>query len=71
LCDQHVKVCHTTLTGVVPFSLGVLNLSFNMLKGLPTSLGSAPVLQQMYLANNEYVSGRDDWTLRIAAKLDA
>jgi len=40
-------------TGVVPATLGVLNASFNKLRALPLSLGSAPVLQQMYLANNQ------------------
>jgi len=39
--------------GIVPGSLGVLNASFNKLKELPSSLGSSPVLQQMYLANNQ------------------
>lgn len=40
---------------MVPEHLGVLNLSFNKLKALPASLGKAPVLQQMYLANNQLV----------------
>jgi len=39
--------------GVVPTSLGVLNVSFNSLKRLPSSLGDAPVLQQLYVANNQ------------------
>ncbi|KAG2436697.1 hypothetical protein HXX76_006225 [Chlamydomonas incerta] len=38
--------------GVTPQHLGVLNLSFNRLTSLPAALGAAPVLQQMYLANN-------------------
>lgn len=41
------------MAGVVPEHLGVLNLSFNRLSQLPKALGSAPVLQQMYLANNQ------------------
>ena len=41
------------LAGVVPEHLGVLNLSFNRLRVLPSALGGAPVLQQMYLANNQ------------------
>ena len=38
---------------MVPEHLGVLNLSFNRLTTLPKALGKAPVLQQMYLANNQ------------------
>ena len=38
---------------MVPEHLGVLNLSFNRLRVLPSALGGAPVLQQMYLANNQ------------------
>ena len=41
-----------TTPGVVPDHLGVLNLSFNKIRALPPALGGAPVLQQMYLANN-------------------
>jgi Leucine-rich repeat (LRR) protein len=48
---------HNELTqvadGVTPEHVGVLNLSFNRLASLPAALGSSPVLQQMYLANNE------------------
>ncbi|PNH11205.1 Leucine-rich repeat protein SHOC-2 [Tetrabaena socialis] len=38
--------------GITPQHMGVLNLSFNRLASLPAALGAAPVLQQMYLANN-------------------
>jgi Leucine-rich repeat (LRR) protein len=41
------------MIGVVPEHLGVLNLSFNKIKAMPKALGNAPVLQQMYLANNQ------------------
>ena len=37
----------------MPEHLSVLNLSFNRLSQLPKALGGAPVLQQMYLANNQ------------------
>ncbi|GLC42496.1 hypothetical protein PLESTF_000760700 [Pleodorina starrii] len=42
----------TLAEGITPQHLGVLNLSFNRLSRLPPALGAAPVLQQMYLANN-------------------
>ncbi|GFR44942.1 hypothetical protein Agub_g6030, partial [Astrephomene gubernaculifera] len=42
----------TLAEGITPDHLGVLNLSFNRLTHLPPALGAAPVLQQMYLANN-------------------
>ncbi|GLI66638.1 hypothetical protein VaNZ11_010474 [Volvox africanus] len=42
----------TLAEGITPQHLGVLNLSFNRLASLPPALGAAPVLQQMYLANN-------------------
>jgi hypothetical protein len=44
---------YALIAGVVPASLGVLNLSFNKLQWLPAALGNAPVLQQLYLANNQ------------------
>ncbi len=46
---------------MIPQHLGVLNLSFNRLRKLPSALGGAPVLQQMYLANNQLDSLPDSY----------